>query len=109
AASSCRCPTCATTSSAARPPTPATTWSSSRSGCPGEGACRISGVTTFPDLVARARGLVTPGRRALLGIVGGPGSGKSTLAEALLAALRADPPPGEGAEWVAHVPMDGYH
>ena len=66
-------------------------------------------MTTFPDLVARARGLVTPGRRALLGIVGSPGSGKSTLAEALLAALRADPPPGEGADWVAHVPMDGYH
>ena len=64
---------------------------------------------TFTDLVARARGLVTPGHRALLGIVGSPGSGKSTLAEALLAALRADPPPGAGADWVAHVPMDGYH
>ena len=64
---------------------------------------------TFDDLVARARGLVTPGRRALLGIVGSPGSGKSTLAEELLAALRADPPPGAGPEWVAHVPMDGYH
>jgi pantothenate kinase len=66
-------------------------------------------VTTFPDLVARARGLVVPGRRALLGIVGSPGSGKSTLAEALLAALRADPPPGAGADWVAYVPMDGFH
>jgi len=66
-------------------------------------------VITFTDLVARARGLVTPDHRALLGIVGSPGSGKSTLAEALLAALRADPPPGEGADWVAHVPMDGYH
>jgi GAF domain-containing protein len=51
-------------------------------------------VITFADLVTRARGLVTPGRRAVLGIVGSPGSGKSTLAEALLAALRADPPPG---------------
>jgi pantothenate kinase len=64
---------------------------------------------SFNDLVARARGLVTPGRRAVLGIVGSPGAGKSTLAEALLAALRADPPPGAGADWVAHVPMDGYH
>ena len=64
---------------------------------------------TFTDLVARARGLVTPGHRALLGIVGSPGSGKSTLAEELLVALRADPPTGEGADWVAHVPMDGYH
>jgi pantothenate kinase len=66
-------------------------------------------VLSFDDLVARARGLVTPGRRALLGIVGSPGSGKSTLAEALLAALRADTPPGADADWVAYVPMDGYH
>jgi pantothenate kinase len=66
-------------------------------------------VLSVDDLVARARGLVTPGRRALLGIVGSPGSGKSTLAELLLAALRADPPPDAGADWVAHVPMDGYH
>jgi pantothenate kinase len=58
--------------------------------------------------VARARGLARNGR-AVLGIVGSPGAGKSTLAEALLAALRADPPPGAGAGWVAHVPMDGYH
>jgi len=66
-------------------------------------------MTTFDGLVARARGLVAPGRCAVLGIVGSPGAGKSTLAEALLAALRADPPPGAGADWVAHVPMDGYH
>jgi pantothenate kinase len=66
-------------------------------------------VTTFAELVARARGLAGPGRRAVLGIVGSPGAGKSTLAEALLAALRADPPAGAGADWVAHVPMDGYH
>jgi pantothenate kinase len=66
-------------------------------------------VSTFPDLVARARALAVPGRRALLGVVGSPGSGKSTLTEMLLAALRADPPPGEGPDWVAHVPMDGYH
>ena len=64
---------------------------------------------TFADLVARARGLAPPEGRALLGIVGSPGAGKSTLADALLAALRADPPAGEGADWVAHVPMDGFH
>ena len=62
----------------------------------------------FDELVTRARGLVGDGR-AVLGIVGSPGAGKSTLAEALLTALRADPPPGEGPGWVAHVPMDGYH
>ena len=66
-------------------------------------------MTTFADLVVRARGLVAPGRCAVLGIVGSPGAGKSTLAESLLAALRADPPPGLHADWVGHVPMDGYH
>jgi pantothenate kinase len=66
-------------------------------------------MSTFPDLVARARGLVRPRRRALLGIVGSPGSGKSTLAESLLAALRAAPPDGAGPDWVAYVPMDGFH
>jgi pantothenate kinase len=66
------------------------------------------------DLVARARELGRAsvgagGRRALLGVAGSPGSGKSTLVAALLARLRADPPPGRTADWVAHVPMDGYH
>ena len=69
----------------------------------------ITDALGFADLVTRARGLVVPGRRALLGVVGSPGAGKSTLTEALLAALRTDPPPGEGPDWVAHVPMDGYH
>jgi pantothenate kinase len=56
-------------------------------------------------LADRAAALVPDSGRAILGIVGAPGSGKSTLAEQLLAALRAR----HGAEWVAHVPMDGYH
>ncbi|MFB9235705.1 nucleoside/nucleotide kinase family protein [Plantactinospora siamensis] len=62
------------------------------------------------DLVDRARALTAGGARALLGIAGAPGSGKSTLAAELLAALSPDPPPGLPAgEWVAHVPMDGFH
>ena len=73
------------------------------------GAGAVTPPPGFPDLLARARSLAVPGRRALLGVVGSPGSGKSTLTEELLAALRADPPPGEGPDWVAHVPMDGYH
>lgn len=59
---------------------------------------------TFDDLLARARALPQGGRRALLGIAGGPGAGKSTLAASLVRALNADGPP-----WAAHVPMDGFH
>ncbi|MFI8347956.1 nucleoside/nucleotide kinase family protein [Streptomyces sp. NPDC085596] len=59
---------------------------------------------TFDDLLLRARSLVTGGRRAVLGIAGGPGAGKTTLAGHLVRALNADGPP-----WVAHVPMDGFH
>ena len=51
-----------------------------------------------PVLVAAARHLIRPGRRALLGITGPPGVGKSTLATALAAALDA---PCLG--------MDGFH
>jgi pantothenate kinase len=61
------------------------------------------------DLVARARGLAPGGRRAVLGIAGPPAAGKTTLAVDLAAALAAAPPPGFGADWVAHVPMDGFH
>jgi pantothenate kinase len=65
---------------------------------------------TLDDLVARARSLVGGGRRAILGIAGSPGSGKSTLAAALLDRLRPGPPAGlPVGEWVAHVPMDGFH
>lgn len=59
---------------------------------------------TFDDLLLRARGLARDGRRAILGITGGPGAGKTTLAGHLVRALNADGPP-----WVAHVPMDGFH
>ncbi|MFE0681396.1 nucleoside/nucleotide kinase family protein [Streptomyces sp. NPDC058961] len=51
-------------------------------------------------LVGRARGLVVPGRRRILGIAGPPGAGKSTLAGELVARL--------GGEAVL-VPMDGFH
>ncbi|MDF2711608.1 MAG: frcK [Nonomuraea muscovyensis] len=64
---------------------------------------------TLDDLAARARHLATGRGRAVLGITGSPGAGKSTLAEHLVAALRQAPPPGHAADWVAHVPMDGFH
>lgn len=59
---------------------------------------------TFDALLARARGLTADGRRAVLGIAGGPGSGKTTLAEHLVRALNAQDPAR-----AAHVPMDGFH
>ena len=54
------------------------------------------------DLASRAASLAAD-QRAILGITGGPGAGKSALAALLVELL--DP---EG-EWVARVPMDGFH
>ena len=72
-----------------------------------------SALATARDLQAladRAARLIQPGRRAVLGITGAPGSGKTTLAQDLVNLLAASPPPGcVAGEWVAHVPMDGYH
>jgi len=60
---------------------------------------------TLPALADRARALVRAGGRAVLGIAGAPAAGKTTLAEELVATLAEDGPP----DWVAHVPMDGFH
>ncbi|HEV2783659.1 MAG TPA: nucleoside/nucleotide kinase family protein [Actinophytocola sp.] len=57
-------------------------------------------MTSFDDLVARARRLAVPGERHLLGLCGPPGAGKSTLAQRLVDAL------GEPAVYVG---MDGFH
>ncbi|SEC20056.1 Panthothenate kinase [Streptomyces sp. TLI_105] len=51
-------------------------------------------------LVARARALVVPGQRRILGLAGAPGAGKSTLAGRLV----------DGLDGLAVlVPMDGFH
>jgi len=55
---------------------------------------------TVPDLIERARGLVTTGGRRMLGITGAPAAGKSMLAATLTEAL---------APGAALVPMDGFH
>ena len=52
------------------------------------------------QLIDRARALISPGQRRVLGITGSPGAGKSTLAAALLDALGSD---------AVLVPMDGFH
>jgi pantothenate kinase len=57
-------------------------------------------VATLAELVERARRLIQPRRRRILGITGAPGAGKSTVAEALVAALDGD---------AVLVPMDGFH
>lgn len=51
-------------------------------------------------LVDRARRLVHPGRRRLLGLTGAPAAGKSTVAAFVTAALGDD---------AVLVPMDGFH
>ncbi|MET9364811.1 nucleoside/nucleotide kinase family protein [Streptomyces sp. NPDC006632] len=51
-------------------------------------------------LASRARGLIVPGRRRILGIVGPPGAGKSTLASELVGRLDGQ---------AVLVPMDGFH
>lgn len=56
-------------------------------------------------LAAAAVALVPEGGRAILGIAGTPGAGKTTLAELLVAEVART----HGPDWVAHVPMDGYH
>jgi pantothenate kinase len=58
------------------------------------------------DLLAReAVALVGDRSRAILGIAGSPGAGKSTLVDTLVARIGA----AKGADWVAHLPMDGFH
>jgi pantothenate kinase len=58
------------------------------------------------DLLARdAIALADHSSRAILGIAGGPGAGKSTVVDLLLERIGA----AKGADWVAHVPMDGFH
>jgi pantothenate kinase len=65
---------------------------------------------SLADLADRARGHVRGGRRAILGVTGPPGAGKSTLVGLLLDLLRSTPPAGlPQDDWVAHVPMDGFH
>ncbi|MFD1053825.1 nucleoside/nucleotide kinase family protein [Terrabacter terrigena] len=56
-------------------------------------------------MVGTALDLVGERRRVVLGIAGVPGAGKSTLADAVVAGVAA----ARGDDWVAHVPMDGYH
>ena len=57
-------------------------------------------VEPLQAVVDRARALVRPGRRTVLGITGAPGAGKSTLAAALAPALGSD---------AVVVAMDGFH
>ncbi|WP_293912931.1 nucleoside/nucleotide kinase family protein [Deinococcus sp.] len=60
----------------------------------------ISIQATLAELVERARSLIVPGSRRILGVTGSPGAGKSTLCAALLTELGPD---------AALVGMDGFH
>jgi pantothenate kinase len=56
---------------------------------------------TTEDVVERARRLVVPGQRRILGLTGSPGAGKSTVAGRIVEAL--------GPTVAVLVPMDGFH
>lgn len=60
---------------------------------------------TAADLLARDAIALVGESRAILGIAGSPGAGKSTLVDLLVTRIEAV----KGADWVAHVPMDGFH
>jgi pantothenate kinase len=62
-------------------------------------------MSTNIDLLARDAIALADESRAILGIAGSPGAGKSTLVDLLVARIGAV----EGTDWVAHVPMDGFH
>ncbi|AGB22544.1 panthothenate kinase [Mycobacterium sp. JS623] len=57
------------------------------------------------QLTRDAIALASDSSRAILGIAGSPGAGKSTLVDELLGRIRAI----KGDDWVAHIPMDGFH
>lgn len=61
-----------------------------------------SGLARLAELAAQ---LVVDGRRAVLGVAGAPGAGKTTFVEALIAEVARSHAP----DWVAHLPMDGFH
>jgi pantothenate kinase len=62
-------------------------------------------MATADVLTREAMALADGSSRAILGIAGSPGAGKSTLVDLLVARIRAV----KGVDWVAHVPMDGFH
>jgi pantothenate kinase len=62
-------------------------------------------MTVLDALAREAIALVCNDSRAVLGIAGNPGAGKSTLVELLISRIAAI----KGDQWVAHVPMDGFH
>jgi pantothenate kinase len=60
---------------------------------------------TLDDLVSRARSLIRPAGRTLLGITGSPGAGKTTLARRLVQTMNS----ASGRQVAVSLPMDGFH
>ena len=64
---------------------------------------------SLAELADRARSHVRGDVRVVLGVTGPPGAGKTTFVARLLDVLRTTPPIGRASDWVAYVPMDGFH
>jgi pantothenate kinase len=69
----------------------------------------VSAADSMDELVERAVRLLTPGRRAILGITGSPGAGKTVLAQGLAEAVNRAVPVRDAGPVAVHLPMDGYH
>ena len=59
---------------------------------------------TVDDLVKRARDLIRPGERVILGVTGSPGAGKTALAKTLVQQINRENP-----AVAVYLPMDGFH
>ena len=59
---------------------------------------------TVDDLVKRARDLIRPGERVVLGVTGSPGAGKTALAKTLVQQINRENP-----AVAVYLPMDGFH
>ena len=64
----------------------------------------MSAAAPIDDLIARARALIRPGERVILGVTGSPGAGKTLLAKTIVQLINR-----QDTSAAVHLPMDGFH